>query len=195
VPTPPSVRPDLDAIEARAAAATPGPWDDLRVGWSGDPGVPRSYEAQLCNRDGTAVVILTHDGSTEAHANAAFVAHSRSDVPSLVAHVRRLEALLDRIGDALGQHPGESWDDLPAMVREVVVERDVLRRAAEHVCDAVLTAAAAEREACAAVCERMARELETVPMGAIRDAVARRDLAVAEMRRTAGRIRARGGER
>jgi hypothetical protein len=77
---------DLDAIEARASSATPGPWEarqnaptmsgavwNLRV--AGEPGVK-------------AMVTEYQHGS----ANADFIAHAREDVPALVAEVRRLRS-------------------------------------------------------------------------------------------------------
>lgn len=52
---------ELDAIEARANAATPGPWDE-----------PGFSALDACD--------------------ARFVAHARTDVPRLIAEVRRLQS-------------------------------------------------------------------------------------------------------
>jgi hypothetical protein len=75
--------PDLDAIEARAAAATPGPWT---VEGEGDlPGindlmVVDPVEQWICNVD---------DGNAKRNlADAAFIAAARTDVPALVAALR-----------------------------------------------------------------------------------------------------------
>lgn len=69
---------DLDAIEARANAATAGPWyasqrqDAVQLGSHGQwwyPPKPRMEESP----------------------DAAFIAHARTDVPDLIARVRELE--------------------------------------------------------------------------------------------------------
>jgi hypothetical protein len=78
---------DLDAIEARAAAATDGPWevhpDDADLVWL--PG--RGYF--LCEM------------LTAAETNGSFIAHARTDVPALVAEVRRLRAIEQSRADAM----------------------------------------------------------------------------------------------
>ena len=75
---------DLDAIEARANAATDGPWrhgnwsdhlGDRRVISGGDG----CYEVERLD------IMRAHD--------AEFIAHARGDVPDLVAKVRRLTRL------------------------------------------------------------------------------------------------------
>lgn len=83
---------DLDAIEARANAAYPGPWRAGTVEaegkvWAHDP------EALGGPSVGERCVFIanTHFKHT---ANRAFVAHAREDVPALVARVRRLQALV-----------------------------------------------------------------------------------------------------
>ena len=78
---------DLDAIQARADAATPGPW------------VSRTCEP-CAARDRLDLTIWGH-GDREMIANwseqdefysgdAEFIAHARTDVPALVAEVRAL---------------------------------------------------------------------------------------------------------
>lgn len=83
---------DLDAIEARANAATEGPWKHYPRPNSG----PFAYQNEpfpIVYRDhptaGVGLVILTADRGTEA--DVAFSAHARTDVPALVAWVRELE--------------------------------------------------------------------------------------------------------
>lgn len=81
---------DLDAIEARANAATPGPW-----------GVEKDqegfFEVVGLNNDLTpgASFGATYSGITNypTPEDAAFVAAARTDVPDLVATVRRLMAV------------------------------------------------------------------------------------------------------
>ncbi len=79
---------ELDAIEARCASASPGPWRSLIEGrdhWSGSdfimtgPGDARGEDIEM-------------SGAT--HADRDFIAAARQDVPRLVAEVRRLRALL-----------------------------------------------------------------------------------------------------
>jgi hypothetical protein len=79
---------DLDAIEARAEAATPGPW--TTDGWEiyqgtgdGAPDLMR-WVGETCRAD-------DYDGS---RADAAFIAHAREDVPAMAAEIRRLRAEL-----------------------------------------------------------------------------------------------------
>ena len=73
---------DLDAIKARAEAATAGPWeaddsdaDGVNVGWY----VWSDFD------ETTVAPHLDHD-------DAEFIAHAREDVPALIAEVERLRA-------------------------------------------------------------------------------------------------------
>lgn len=68
-------------------ATTLGPWDDVRVGRMGT-GLALSHEEQVCGPKGRAAVILTHDGSAEAHANA----RAMRAAPDLAASVVHWEA-------------------------------------------------------------------------------------------------------
>ena len=75
---------DLDAIEARANAATSGPWEVEAA-------------AVVCDRyeDERPGVCGPHDVDWPLLAeDAEFIAHARTDVPALVAEVRRLRAAL-----------------------------------------------------------------------------------------------------
>ncbi len=74
---------DLDAIEARANAAAPGPpW-----GWAVSD--DRRW-VDVTARGHDRVIATTYDDDL-----AAFIAHARTDVPALVAEVRRLRESLD----------------------------------------------------------------------------------------------------
>ncbi len=73
--------------------ATPGPWDDVRVGRMGN-GSPRSHEEQICNADGVGALIVTHDGSNQGHANATFAARARELLPALARRVRERDAAI-----------------------------------------------------------------------------------------------------
>ena len=87
---------ELDAIEARANAATPGPWlcRDIPYDGVGDPIIETA--------DGTYIAQTVYDmqSTTVAHevdADTGFIAHAREDIPRLVAEVRRLQEALRTI--------------------------------------------------------------------------------------------------
>lgn len=83
---------DLEAIEARADAATAGPWriDTFDIG----------PLASICSttRDYPGGWVET---AKSFGADAVFIAASREDVPGLVARVKELEAALGRVQTAL----------------------------------------------------------------------------------------------
>ena len=115
---------DLSAIEARANAATAGPWTDTWE-YCGDPTETRYYylfaDAEVpeegegtepmwksvyvgCGRKGCA--IGAGEGGFVREEDAAFAAHARSDIPALVAEVRRLTNLLEKeTYEPWRQHP------------------------------------------------------------------------------------------
>ena len=83
---------DLDAIEQRAHAATEGPWEaSAHDHAAGD--VP------ILDRTGHYLVICPDCGVRGGYerADAEFIAHARSDVPALLAEVRRLRAMEQRV--------------------------------------------------------------------------------------------------
>ena len=87
---------DLDAIEARANAATPGPWTflpDQRLERRGLGILGPSFER----------VALMPEPAGAHPADALFVAHARTDVPALVARVRELEAAILEACDVLDE--------------------------------------------------------------------------------------------
>ncbi len=76
----------LDAIEARANNATPGPWGE--VAESGQWYIMgEKIDSWICNTDGMAQY------------NIDFITHARTDIPALVAEVRRLRKLF--VGEVL----------------------------------------------------------------------------------------------
>lgn len=84
-----NITPDeLDAIEARADAAHIGPWDVGPPGEDGEIWVESDY-----NVDGGCPIF---GGDESMLHNLEFAAHARTDVPRLVAEVRRLQAEIDR---------------------------------------------------------------------------------------------------
>ena len=80
--------PDLDAIRKRAEKATEGPWavdPDFRDGGA-DQIVEMSTGRCL------TIAFLTSDGNEN---NGPFIAHARTDIPALIAHIDRLAAARD----------------------------------------------------------------------------------------------------
>lgn len=67
------MKPDIKAIEARAAAATPGPWEASKDGWTAWAGNVKIAD------------YLDPD-------NAEFIAHARTDIPRLLDYIKELEA-------------------------------------------------------------------------------------------------------
>jgi hypothetical protein len=83
---------DLDEIEARANAATHGPWGALIMHGVASVHAPSCY-------------VYTNDPLEDTHPDtiarwgrdAIFIASARTDVPALIARVRELEAELDEL--------------------------------------------------------------------------------------------------
>jgi hypothetical protein len=79
---------NIDEIEARANAATPGPWRDRHDVCSEVWG--QAPDSQTCSMQIARVGHAQFDVL-----NAAFIAAARTDVPALIAEVRRLRKLLE----------------------------------------------------------------------------------------------------
>lgn len=79
---------DLDGIEARANAATPGPWctDSWEIYQGSEYEAGAEWIGETCRG--------RVEGLAQDRADAAFVAAARTDVPALLAEVRRLRAEL-----------------------------------------------------------------------------------------------------
>ncbi|MFE7106581.1 hypothetical protein ACFU98_35075 [Streptomyces sp. NPDC057575] len=76
----------LTEIEARAVAATPGPWqNDQAEIHQGMPDAPDIWVAWI----GEALNI---DDLPQSNNNARFVAHAREDIPFLLAELRQRDA-------------------------------------------------------------------------------------------------------
>jgi hypothetical protein len=84
---------DLDAIEARANAATPGPWV---IGDGHFDNLNPDDDWPVRGADGIPLCTSPDDGVRGGHlkADAEFIANARGDVPVLVAEVRRLRMAL-----------------------------------------------------------------------------------------------------
>ena len=109
---------DLDAIEARAEAATPGPW------------------RQTASRRGYRDVLQTPDTYADRmiakgcpNADAAFIAHARTDIPALVSELRAAREVVAAAPVAVTLRTGEAFyramnrlEDALAAYRAVVGE-------------------------------------------------------------------------
>lgn len=102
-------RPDLDAIEGRANAATPGPWFD-QYEYDGARTVcqMRSTDQTFCVNKATHAPGEPPYVATKE--NGRFIGAARTDVPDLIAYARQLESALaeaqrerDRLREALEQ--------------------------------------------------------------------------------------------
>ncbi|PPG34494.1 hypothetical protein [Rathayibacter sp. AY2B9] len=71
---------DLNTIEARAAAATVGPWATFNRFHIEAPSVDRNV-TQAAEWESSGI---------EREEDAEFIAHARTDIPALIAEVRRL---------------------------------------------------------------------------------------------------------
>lgn len=95
---------NLGAIEARAKAATPGPWTNpwTCVGTARKDG----FYTDAVDTDAWVCVPEYYDGNNlkVRKQDAAFIAAAREDVPALVAEVRRLCEALN------GDEPARVWD-------------------------------------------------------------------------------------
>lgn len=102
---------ELKVIEARADAATEGPWT-WRDG--SDPycdlGILAGASGEVCNF-GCAEQYYPTEGTEPSPADAAFIASARTDVPALIAEVRRLQAEKTELAKSLTAWKAK-WADL-----------------------------------------------------------------------------------
>ncbi|WP_435643828.1 hypothetical protein ACR9VJ_26235 [Streptomyces sp. H49] len=134
---------DLDAIQARANAATPGPWEE-------HPQYGAHFYAYLRGPYLRGVGTLNFGDGEDAEADREFVKHAREDVEALVAEVRRLrdrEAALTTLADrwqqmadhgdaAIGHFEGPAAATLDAEVGE---RGRTYRKAASDIRDVLRT--------------------------------------------------------
>jgi hypothetical protein len=117
---------DLEAIKARAEAATPGPWNGT---WHA------TAESSIEGSDGHTVAYVNsecadHPGRRDADGH--FIAAARSDVPALVAEVERLTQFATSLGKALDARIGDVRrrdDEIESLRRQRAAERDVIEKA------------------------------------------------------------------
>lgn len=89
---------DLDAIETRTNAATPGPWKrfDNGVDNACDARIGSVVEAPGRVADGRVrrvASVTDWAGGSQPKKDADFIAAARTDVPTLIAEIRRLREL------------------------------------------------------------------------------------------------------
>ena len=96
----------LAEIRARVEAATPGPWE-----WDAiDEGSLRTLDPlgdAVARKYGLRAQILgtgEHNRKTPNRADTDFIAHSRQDIPDLLAELSRLRAVIEEARDEI-----ESW--------------------------------------------------------------------------------------
>lgn len=102
---------DLDAIERRAEAATPGKWHTVQKPWLLD-GEPTSVIAgsfdphigkPICEPTGLDDYDNTEDQDvelvTQSDIDMDFIAHARTDIPALVRELRAAREALEYIRD------------------------------------------------------------------------------------------------
>lgn len=109
-------RPDLDAIEARANAATEGPWTSAYEDYGGEMwyggrgcGIWRIGGPLQCVVAGSDQYEQGEERERSRRrcaSDAAFIAHARADVPTLVGYARRLEKALDVARERIGSLSG-----------------------------------------------------------------------------------------
>ena len=108
---------DLDAIKARLAAATPGPW------WS-DSGDPLSTNMAVAVIGGWQVQAsrpFVGDRVTPAKDDADLIAHAPTDLAALVAEVERLREELDstfKMWRDISFIKGQEVEKMRAAIRE-----------------------------------------------------------------------------
>lgn len=113
-PTTPLTGEQLDDIEQRATAATPGPWGSYQYGAGGslievaadlhETGCGYRARREICrleaeplDNDPTHQEWTAEEDWAQVQADAAFIAHAPEDVPALLAEIRRLSAVLEEI--------------------------------------------------------------------------------------------------
>lgn len=116
--TPPTDQPlNLDAIEAREKAATPGPWCtdswEIYQGTEYEPGLSM-WIGETCR--GTS-------SPEQDRADAEFVAHARTDVPAMADEIRRLRQQRAYLLDQLAKKDARTGAATTAL-REFLVADD-----------------------------------------------------------------------
>lgn len=99
---------ELAAIEARAKRATEGPWTIKSV-WTDK----HSGADEVSGANGQSVCLCDeHDGgyNPNTQRNVDFIAHARTDIPALIAEIRRLRADMQDVINGNPSHSGMSTE-------------------------------------------------------------------------------------
>lgn len=91
----------LNEIEARATAATPGPWEPY-------PGYGRTFYANITRGSMRGVGDLEFGDGDAAEADEKFVRHAQQDVTALLSYIRRLQEQRKYLIAQLAQRDAES---------------------------------------------------------------------------------------
>lgn len=88
---------DLDAIRARANAATDGPWytDGPWLIEDGDDYCCPKALVMVTGPDRESIMVPERPDANDADAE--FIAYARSDIPALLDEIERLQAILARV--------------------------------------------------------------------------------------------------
>ena len=100
---------EFAAIEARANAATPGPWTAETTGVAGGD------HWYVCDEGEAIASISCNDGTNEdqREPDAEFIAHSRTDIPRLLAAVRERDNTIAKVQELLREAEISSPDENP----------------------------------------------------------------------------------
>lgn len=126
---------ELNEIEARANAATAGPWLQSSMQDEPDHHIVLSQSAKpgqngICSLWESGWL----SGNRKLHpGNGVFIAHAREDVPKLLAEVRRLRAIEDRLAKVFGKElsvaefPTMGWKEFADKAEAIERDNDDLR--------------------------------------------------------------------
>lgn len=149
---------DLAAIQARANAATEGPWfldaDGVGMAFAGNRADGRQYGLwDIVHVSADKLGDLKPECADQERANADFIAHARADVPALIAALRQVEAerddfkarlieAADALSPAVGAMVGGRGVAMAA--KQVVAERNRALGELDELKDAMLRAMGTE---------------------------------------------------
>lgn len=107
-------RPDIEGIQKRCAAATPGPWTEAV--WAG--GVHHVIDPDPDDSSGSTdawfprvPALFGKDRSAETKRNVEFISHARTDLPALLDELKELRVRLKALA--------EDWKDLDPDILDV----------------------------------------------------------------------------
>jgi hypothetical protein len=138
---------ELTAIEARTNAATPGPWSDRE-------NVEMKAWHIIWSDFGPLDVAHIPPWMAHCEFNACFIAAARTDVPRLIAEIRRQRAVLDQVDSATQR--------IEASVDRVTAQSAELREALQYL-DAILAAYEADDRGSLVVSCELAAQWRRLP--------------------------------